>query len=377
MNTQAGDQGAAEATLDALAATQAALAATQAEAAQRQQAAPTEPTAAPNDPTAAPPPTTAPSATPFLVTQVVETRPPQASEPTMQAIDAPQATTPTAVTAALVTQLFFGGVPSDNSLQQGIIKGCPIWDELAPRVKKEPKLPYLHNVGRNKDLGQVCLYGLEPGDHLEIKLRSPDGDFVHTAQFRLDQIAEKVAALRQEDPALAETAGFSGHNGDTPVFSLTLWLPAGLPTGEWQLEARNSQGEQAGGKFQVETFAPQPAIGLTKPHAGPYAAKANPFKRPAVETGCTVAADGQEISVYVVNLPPGGQAVLGIYQVEQTTANLIKELPFGVNQKGNQQVDYKLPNDWPAGRYYFLLPLEANTTRIDKAGPAVCVEISN
>ena len=59
----------------------------------------------------------------------------------------------------------------------------------------------------------------------------------------------------------------------------------------------------------------------------------------------------------------------------QVSANLIAELPFQANQKGNQQVDFSIPADWPAGRYYVLLPTSPEAVQLNRAGPLTCFEV--
>ena len=293
-----------------------------------------------------------------------------------QASLAAPSVTPVSLVTALQEQLFLAGIPSDNSIQLGIVKGCPKWDELAAQLGSEPKLPYLYNAGRTADMGRLCLFGLETGEALEIELYRPDGSLADTAQIRVEALSDKIARLVQEQPPLVNEAGFAGFSGGKPLFSLDLWWPAGLPVGEWRLVARSSSGGLAEGAFEVDAYTPQPAIGLTKPHTGPYAAKANPFKRPALESGCQVVSSGQLIPIYVVNLPPGTRASLGVYQLVQVSANLIAELPFQANQKGNQQVDFSIPADWPAGRYYVLLPTSPEAVQLNRAGPLTCFEVA-
>ena len=156
---------------------------------------------------------------------------------------------------ALQEQLFLAGIPSDNSIRTGIIKGCPKWDELAAQLGSEPKLPYLYNAGRTADMGRLCLFGLETGAALDRAV--PTGRIAGRYRpNRVEALSDKIARLVQEQPPLVNDAGFAGFSGGKPLFSLDLWWPAGLPVGEWRLVARSSSGGLAEGAFEDDADTP-------------------------------------------------------------------------------------------------------------------------
>jgi hypothetical protein len=275
----------------------------------------------------------------------------------------------------LKVELFLGGEGLNGQLRLGILVDCPSWDQLSAKVTQDPQLPYIYNAGRVKDMGQVCVYGLDPAGFLQVDLTRPDGSQVETAQMTTEFLSDTFYQFRQNQPELPHEVGYGDLVNGVPVFSLALWWPAGLPAGKWQIAAYNANGEAAYGEFKLKNFDPQPAIGLTKPRAGAYPPNTSPFLRSNVSADCTQILAGHPFTVYVVNVPPSTDFSLGLYFNDANTARLIKSYPATSNKKGNQKIDMQLNDDLEAGIYYLLLPTNGNARSFWDSGANTCVEL--
>ena len=280
--------------------------------------------------------------------------------------------TPTPVTGKLKSQLFFGGFFFAPVNIGEAVPGCPKYS----KISEAPDLPFVRNAGRQGEYGQVCIYGLSLEGPLQVNLTRPDGKSSASAQLHLEDLGEGQFAVMQDDPELLQEVGYAGISEDIPVMSLRMWWPAGLPVGKWLIDL-SGPNDEVSGKFKVDDYSPQPGIGLIKPKVGAYSADTSPFKRPkGQENACPSVSPGQSFTVYAVNLNPETKFKVGLYRVKANlSAELVTEYPFKTNKKGNQRIEMKPPAGEQPGRYYPVLILNTNTTKLAEAGPATCYEL--
>ena len=284
--------------------------------------------------------------------------------------------TPTPLITALIKQLAFGSEEFDPQLFNGILPGCPLWKDLAPAIKQKPKLPFVFNAGRNWGTNQFCIYGLNADNGLTVTLTRPDGSQKETAQLRSDSLGT-FATLSQTEPFPDKVTGYS-IPGDPPALTLKLWLPAGLPTGKWQITASTPDDKSAHGAFTINSSLPLPALGLTKPHVGLYPAKANPFNLPVVDKSCQPASRGSTVQLFVVNLAGNTDYVLGGYRLDPNDDQkivLVDRIRFHTNGKGNQTIKLQLNADMETGQYHILMANNPNARQWWDAGPSVCLDV--
>jgi hypothetical protein len=286
------------------------------------------------------------------------------------------APTATPLTAALKKQLIFGAETFPLSLFDGVLPGCPTWDELKGKVKQNPKLPYIHTAARTGDIQSFCVYGVNDGDGLAIELTRPDGSSPAPAQLR-SEFQGTFATLIQNEPYAETVSGYS-IPADPAAAQLYLWFAAGMPTGKWRLAVSNPDGDLAQAEFNLKTGDPLPAMGLNKPKVGPVAKDASPFKLPVVNRDCQPFNRGETATIYLVNLRPETNYEVGVYRPnpdDNEKIDRIDKIRFKTNKKGNQQINYTASNDLAPGPLRFLLPTNGGTEQWWEAGPSICLEL--
>jgi hypothetical protein len=222
----------------------------------------------------------------------------------------------------------------------------------------------------------LCVYGLNSDNSLTVALTRPDGSQAGNASLR-SEFQGTFSTLIQNQPFAERLTGFSIPS-DPIALALNLWLPAGLPAGKWKIQLRTENGDQATGIFTVKANIPLPAFGLTKPHIGVYPAKANPFNVSQVDKLCYPINRGNTVSLFLVNLRPETNYLLGVYRPDPNDEKKVDRtdtIAFITNRKGNQTLNLQLKDNLDPGPYHILLPTNPGTDSFWDVGPSVCVDV--
>jgi len=286
--------------------------------------------------------------------------------------------TPTPVTGELQTQLVSGGVLAIVPDPNKTVGGCPTWAFLSKKLKT-PSLPYVHDLGRAGEYGGVCVYGVPFQDGLKFIAIRPNETQAGSASAHAEDQGGGFYSIKQDTPVQTIYDGGATINNEVPVVWYRIWLPPGLPTGNWTMRV-NGSGVRAKGTFKVDSYPPQPAIGIIKPKVGAYPADTSPFDRPAgQEATCPEMQLGEPFSVYMVNLNPGASFTVGLYVRYTIYYELVRAYPFTVNRKGNQEIKVQVnpddPQGLPPGHFVLVLVLDPATKGFSDAGPATCFNI--
>lgn len=283
------------------------------------------------------------------------------------------APTRTPLTTALRRQLVFGTESTDLRLFDGILPNCPLWKDLQSKAK----LPYVYSVGMRFDIAQFCVYGIPSDNGVVVELTRPDGSQPEPASLR-SEFQGTFSTLIQDSPYPDTVTGYSIPE-EPAALTLYLWLAAGMPTGKWQLQVSNPDGDSVKASFQNKSNLPIPAIGLDKPKVGPVSKDASPFRLSGVNRDCTFFTRGSPVTIYAVNLAPATNYEIGVYLQnpdKDRQIDLVDKLKFKTNQKGNQQIDFTLPENYAPGFYRYLLPTVPGADFFWDVGPTLCLDVN-
>jgi LysM repeat protein len=150
--------------------------------------------------------------------------------------------------------------------------------------------------GRMQDDYEMCVYGFPMNEDITVELYAPDGHFVGSQSFPVDE--ERVVVG-------------GGITKTWTVARFDLWMPVGLPVGDWSAIARLANVEVQS-PFSIGRFA-EPAIN-TMPEG-----EINPF----VPHKCASYQPGQQVIVHGTNFaPPNQNFPLGIYRLTERVDDL-------------------------------------------------------
>jgi hypothetical protein len=115
------------------------------------------------------------------------------------------------------------------------------------RLASDPPGDPIHT----EDDGVVCLYGIPSDGEMAVDLFTPGGELAGSAVFRVAEDGLGGRSMYQiypeltgppftVDPALAgePIVGSAQVVDGLEVISISIWLPAGLPSGQWRMAAR-------------------------------------------------------------------------------------------------------------------------------------------
>jgi hypothetical protein len=171
-----------------------------------------------------------------------------------------------------------------------------------------------------EDDGVVCLYGIPTGGELAVDLFAPGGELAGSGVFRVQPDAQGTARIYQIYPELSGPAfgvgpelagepvvGSAQAVAGLDVVSISVWLPAGLPGGEWRVAAR-----WLGGRVEAPFLVVEPTRAIVNPMPnGPI----DPFRayRAAIHT----YVQGTEILLRGAAFPANTRFPLGLYHVKE------------------------------------------------------------
>jgi hypothetical protein len=152
---------------------------------------------------------------------------------------------------------------------------------------------------------------------------------------------------------------------------IRMWLPAGLPEGQWHAVA-DAAGAHAETTFSLATRGAFPRMSVLP------AGDVNLFARSGLLTDCGVYAAGEPVVVRGVRLPPNARIRLGIYYPTgwnglYITANLVGEIEVQTDGRGSFAADAAIPAAEP-GRYYVIAATDAAQDRYGK-GETACFRV--
>ena len=356
--------------------------------------------------------------TPLAITLVPRDQFVQTTEPSYTPTPSPTPTvSPTAFTASLQNQLTLGGIYYDPTLtdaycppssKPGVFKPkvplptlepgkvAPARQVLQatlpalraiPSIQPKLQLPGLQPtshplsiapLGRSGELFKVCLYGFPLNTDLQVELQRPDGSLAGKAIINAT-VENGTGLVHQVDPEMSLAAGIVISSDSGPILQYSLWLPAGMPAGNWQIKVSSPSG-QATAKFIVPKYQP-PARLSTQPLASAVvSADTSPFDRPALSSSvqCQVIDPSEGIKLYGVDFPAGETFPLGVYansSVYDYPYVLVRQKPVQVNQKGKFQFELETPIGDPPGNYYPVIVMDEQVKKLNEAGPFVCYTV--
>jgi hypothetical protein len=172
---------------------------------------------------------------------------------------------------------------------------------------------------RTEDDGVICLYGVPTGGELAVDLFGPAGQVIGSAVFRvgpdpLGEIStfqvypELTRPAFGAGPELAEEpiVGSSRVVDGLEITSISIWLPAGLPGGDWRVAAR-----WLGGR--VET--PFAVVGPTQAIVNPMPdAPINPFRE--YRAANHAYQQGTEVRLQGAGFEANSTFPVGLYHLE-------------------------------------------------------------
>ena len=197
---------------------------------------------------------------------------------------------------------------------------------------------------RVQDLYQLCIYGFTMGETVTVTLDAPGDGFVGSRQFVV-----------------------SNEEDSTTVIRINLWMPVGLPLGEWQVNAR-SAGAEAEGTLPVAGFAARAMSVL------PVGA-IDPFEN----RNCDAYAAGQSVVVRGTGFPAGTWIPLAIYRETGQfgpVGELVQAYVRGQMVKSDalgdlEEAFFAVADTDPAGRYWVLPVFDLEADRYGSAAADV------
>jgi hypothetical protein len=195
---------------------------------------------------------------PFV--QIKVTGEPKATQPPTVEPSAPTSTPQPTETPEVVTgleeELVFA-LGSGGPGEPGQICLQPPADLVTPAIAGHGRLVGVTRGGaiHTEDDGVVCLYGVPSDGELAVDLFVPSGELAGSAVFRVEgdnqgnrrtlQVYPELAGPPFDvEPALADLpiVGSAQTLDGLEILSIAIWLPAGLPSGEWRMAARWKDG---------------------------------------------------------------------------------------------------------------------------------------
>jgi hypothetical protein len=154
----------------------------------------------------------------------------------------------------------------------------PCKDELPPPGVELPRIEAGHRHSRSGDMGGLCLFGFPVGEEVTVHLYAPNGNHVGSETYTVWHEVDSIG-----------------------VVAIDLWLPAGLPTGQWYAVAESTS-TRAEGPFEVEPYV-GPALDATP----------NTDISPLVSNFLSSYSAGDTVVVWGTNFEPNAQVPLGVY----------------------------------------------------------------
>jgi hypothetical protein len=172
------------------------------------------------------------------------------------------------------------------------------------------------------DEGLVCVYGIPHTDEFAVDLFRPDGQLAGSAVFRIQEGGADEGYTYQAYPELARApiavdaslsnepiVGTALKVDALEVTAISLWLPAGMPSGRWRGQIR-WPGEPIESMLQVGARS-RPVVSALPVGAGPGPEGIDPFR--PYRPGSYAYASGGDVRLQGAGFPPNSQFALGLY----------------------------------------------------------------
>lgn len=241
------------------------------------------------------------------------------------------------------------------------------------RVDLDPEMRY----PRPPEFVAVCIFGLPFDQGLGIELYRPDGRWGGMSEYYLGGENHEIDGWdllpvdreRNPDNALA------AYINQVPVIQLLLWVPDGLPQGEWYASLQGG-GQNLTGRFSLPPWQPAPMVSVDRPPRYRFT-DAMPLGNMSSDyiTGQKfkdVLTTGNKLVLYGAGFRPGSVTGIGAYQAAPDSyCYLTNQIQARANAKGEWSVVYTLGKNDPPGAYNLAVVLDPNTEAGNFAGPSI------
>jgi hypothetical protein len=307
--------------------------------------------------TAAPEPTLAPTetlqqeltapASPTDSAPPEDTQTATEAPPEPEVTEAPTATPeayPTVASGVLKEQLFYGGMGGGG--EEGVL--C---EDHIPEPGSE--LPIIIPEGRSDFMGMLetqtfCIFGFPFDEDTNMALYSSDGVLIGEGILHVNS-AEIENGVRRFDETIGDWVwiGEAEIVEGIPTVRLYLWVPLGLPYGEWNLSFE-SQSMSFGGSFEN---TPPDGITISILPEGEF----NMFP----EFGCEHVGLDETVYIYGHGFEAQAAIPIGVYvDADWGDTVLVDSLLVPTGEEGEFAAWVKIKDFYPEG-YYHIIPNEA------------------
>ena len=244
----------------------------------------------------------------------------------------------------LKEQLFYGGMGGGGD--EG-----DLCEDLFPEPGSE--LPITIPEGRSDFMGMLethtfCIFGFPFDEDITMTVQGPDGTVISESLLHVNS-AEIENGVRRLDENLREWLwiGEAQVVDGIPIGRLYLWVPLGLPYGEWFLTFE-IPGTVFGGTFENK---PPEGMAISLIPEGAF----NMF--PAF--GCETFGPDETLKIYGHGFEPNTALPLGVY-VDSDWADsvLVDSLAVPTGEQGEFAAWIRIKDLYPEG-YYRIIPNEA------------------
>ena len=251
---------------------------------------------------------------------------------------------PTVASGVLKEQLFYGGMGGGGD--EG-----DLCEDLFPEPGSE--LPITIPEGRSDFMGMLethtfCIFGFPFDEDITMTVQGPDGTVISESLLHVNS-AEIENGVRRLDENLREWLwiGEAQVVDGIPIGRLYLWVPLGLPYGEWFLTFE-IPGTVFGGTFENK---PPEGMAISLIPEGAF----NMF--PAF--GCETFGPDETLKIYGHGFEPNTALPLGVY-VDSDWADsvLVDSLAVPTGEQGEFAAWIRIKDSYPEG-YYRIIPNEA------------------
>ena len=164
---------------------------------------------------------------------------------------------------------------------------------------------------------------------------------------------------------------FEGNEDGMINQAILLWLPVGLPTGEWNVVA-SSANAQASDSLIVPNVLDVPAISVIPD------LNINPFQ----SRHCETYSAGEQVEILGANFPPTSKFRIGIYKDSEekntlggTIVRFVNETLITTDSQGEFQTSVVIDESYSAGRYYVFTAIDQITNTIGIGARMPCFNV--
>jgi hypothetical protein len=202
----------------------------------------------------------------------------------------------------------------------------------------------------------LCLFGFPPEETLQLELYDPSGR-LWSGTFQTEVDDEGTPLVVQVDPPREPSSVGSIREADgIPTASINVWMPAGMPWGEWRAVAA-SDSAYAETLFLVEPYTDPTVSILPNRDVNVFA-----------DRECGDYAAGDEVFVVGEGFYPNAEYPLGIYRFnfeDEGENRQFLELVGGImvvtDDQGVFETSFIIEPDYQSGSYYAIAGLDPET----------------